>query len=176
MPRLKRTSFDDSAVRKAVIDFFKKQFNLILVETPPEKKIIDLISEDDNLLGIEVEHGKWKNNFWENDSYSLISGQDFRTINIPIRKEKYWQEHYVRYGKEIHNPSYKKNLFVRSNIDFTQFIIIRPETIRDVNKVIRTKFQPNNSHELEDWLSFRKEHVETYNLIDGLYILDNEVQ
>lgn len=174
MPHLRKTSFDDKLVRKAVIHFCKIKFNLDLKQTPAKKRIIDLISKTDKLLGIEVEHGKWKKNFWENDSYSLISGQKFRTINIPARKEKYWQEFYIRYGKKRHNPSFMKNMFIRTNADFTQFIVIRSETIRDPNKLVRTSFQPNNSDQVENWLSFRKEHVETYNLINGSYILDNE--
>lgn len=174
MPHLKNTSFDDSLVRKAVIYFCKTQFNLELKQTSPKKRLIDLVCKSDKSYGVEVEHGKWKNNFWENDTYSLISGQEFRTINIPARKEKYWQEYYIRYGKERHNPSFAKNLFVRTNVDFTQFIVIRPETIRDSSKLIRTSFQPNNSNEIENWLSFKREHVETYNLVEGKYILDND--
>lgn len=173
MPYLRKTSFDDKLVRKAVIEFCKILFNLEFKQTPPKKRLIDLVCKSDKLFGVEVEHGKWKKNFWENDSYSLISGQKFRTINIPARKEKYWQEYYVRYGKKKHNPSYMKNLFIRTNFDFTQFIIVRPETIRNPNKLIRTSFQPNNSNEIENWLSFKKEDVETYNLIEGKYVLDN---
>jgi hypothetical protein len=81
-------------------------------------------------------------------------------------------EYYTRYNKERHNPSFDKNIFVRSNKDFTQMIVIRPETIRDGNKLIRSKFIPNNSNEMEEWLSFRKEHVETYNLINGTWVID----
>jgi len=171
MAKLKNNDTNDELVRKAVIEFFKNHFGIELQETLPELKIIDLICVKDNSIGIEVEHGKWKGNFWENDSYSLISKQEFRTINIPIRKEKYWQEYYIRYGKQRHNPSFMKNIFVRSNKDFTQFILIRPETIRNPKKLVRSKFQPNNSNEMEDWLSFRKEHVETYNLVNSKFIL-----
>ena len=67
----------------------------------------------------------------------------------------------------------KNNIFVRSNRDFTQMIVIRPETVRDPNKLNRTTFQPNNSDQVEDWMSFRREDVETYNLINGTWTLDN---
>jgi hypothetical protein len=171
MAKLRGTSFDDTLVRNAVIEFFKKRVNLKLKSNEVEKKI-DLLSVDDPLLGVEVEHGKWNGNFWDVDSYSLeLTGLNYRTINIPARKEKYWKDVNLYYGKEVVNPSSKKNIFVRTNKDFTQFIVIRPETIKDSKKLIRTSFQPNNSNEVEDWLSFRNENVETYDLLNGEYVL-----
>lgn len=172
MAILKGESFDDSPVRNFVIEFFNTNFGLLLNETPQEMKVIDLTGVTETLIGVEVEGGKWNGDFWSNDAYSLISGQGFRTINIPIRKEKHWQEHPVRYRKVKHNPSFKHNIFARTNKDFTQVIIIRPETIRDPKKVLRTEFQPNNSDRVEQWLSFRREHVETYNLIDNTWVLE----
>lgn len=171
MAKLRGASFDDTLVRNAVIEFFKKRFNIELKSNEVEKKI-DLLGVNDNLLGVEVEHGKWNGNFWDVDSYSLnLTGLDYRTINIPARKEKYWKDINPYYNKQVDNPSSEKNIFVRTNKDFTQFIVIRPETIRDSKKLIRTSFQPNNSNEVEDWLSFRNENVETYDLLNGEYIL-----
>ena len=170
MPHLKGTSFDDTLVRNAVILFFKQNFNIELISNTEDKKI-DLLELNDPNFGVEVEHGKWSGDFWKNDNYSLISGLNFRTINIPARKEKYWLEYYKRYKKEVHNPSFMKNIFVRTNKDFTQYIVIRSEVIRNKEKLHRTSFQPNNSNEIENWLSFRKEDVETYNLIEGKFIL-----
>ena len=172
MAKLRGTSYNDKPVRDFLIKFFGEHFNLLLNETPPERKLIDLTGVTETHIGVEGEGGKWSGDFWSNDAYSLISGLDVRTINIPIRKEKYWQEVYVRWNKEYHNPSHKHNIFARTNKDFTQVIIIRPETISNPEKVIRTRFQPNNSDEVEDWLSFRREHVETYNLIDNTWVLD----
>ena len=174
MPFLRGTSYNDEPIRLAVIDLYKKFFDIELIQTPPEKRLIDLVMKDNPLYGYEVEHGKWKGNFWENNNYSLISGLEFRTINIPLRKEKYWLEQYTRRNKLYDNPSYDKNTFVRSNKDFTQFIIIEQDVVRNEEKLIRTKFQPNNSDEVENWLSFRKEHVKTYDLIEGQLILQNE--
>jgi hypothetical protein len=171
MPNLRGTSYNDEPIRTAVIELYKKYFNTELIETDPNKKVIDLLQVNDPTYGVEVEHGKWKGNFWENDNYSLISGLEHRTINIPARKEKYWLEYFVRWGKERHNPSFEKNVFVRSNKDFTQFIIIESDVVRNEEKLIRTKFQPNNSDEVENWLSFKREHVKTYDLIDGELIL-----
>lgn len=170
MAKLRGTSFDDTLVRNASIEFFKKRFNTKL-KSNDELYKIDLLGIDDSLLGVEVEHGKWNGNFWDVDSYSLdLTGLNYRTINIPSRKEKYWKDNNLYFKKDVVNPSSKKNIFVRTNKYFTQFIVIRPETVRDSKKLIRTSFQPNNSNEVEDWLSFRNEHVETYDLLNGEYV------
>ena len=171
MVKLKNGNFDDTLIRNAVIDFFSKGFNKILISNQIEKKI-DLLEKDDPECGVEVEHGKWIGNFWENETYNKISGLGFSTINIPSRKEKYWLEYNNWYNKIYHNPSWLKNIFVRSNKDFTQFIVIKSEVIRDPKKLIRTSFQPNNSNEVENWLSFKCEDVDTYNLIDNQFILE----
>jgi hypothetical protein len=174
MPRFGKNKYDDSEVRGEVIKFFNEVLKIQLNETPQNLKVIDLTGVTETLIGVEVEGGGWSGDFWENDSYSLISGLEIRTVNIPIRKEKHWLEHPVRYRKIRHNPSYKHNIFVRTNKDFTQILIIRPETIRNPKKVLRTKFKPNNSNEIEDWLSFKREHVETYNLIEGNWTLNKK--
>lgn len=170
---LKGTNFDDGLVRTFVKDFFNVKFNTLLSETPHEMKLIDLTGATETLLGVEVERGGWSDCFWNNERYSLISGIGEKTANIPIRKEKYWKENYLSYRKEKNNPSCKENIFARTNKDFTQILIIRPETIRDPQKLIRTNFKPNNSDVFEDWLSFKREDVETYNLINEEWILDN---
>ena len=172
MPNLKGTSYNDGPVRQAVTTFYNDKFEILLSETPPERRLIDLTGTTETHLGVEVERGGWKGDFWSNESYSMISGLPFKTINIPIRKEKYWLEEFYFYGKLKQNPYFQTNVFVRSNKDFTQMIVIRPETIRDSNKAFRTRFQPNNSDEVEDWLSFRREDVETYNLINGVWELE----
>jgi hypothetical protein len=176
MPFLRGTSFNDGPVRNAVIDFFDNQFGVLLNETPHDMKVIDLTGTTETLLGVEVEGGGWTGCFWENEKYCLISNIGFPTINIPIRKHKYWMQIYTFYGKTKENPSFDKNIFVRANKDFTQMIVIRPDTIRNPNKVIKTRFQPNNSDELEDWLSFRRQDVETYNLINGVWTLDKSYE
>lgn len=160
--------FNDTLIRNAVIEFFKIKFKVNLKHNDVHNRI-DLVGVKDSTLGVEVEHGKWVGNFWDNQNYSLISEQSFQTANIPSRKEKYWLDQYYSYNKLRENKSSKKNIFVRSNGDFTQFIVIRPNTIRDPDKLVRSKFKPRNSNEVEDWLSFRKEHVETYDLKNGKY-------
>ena len=61
---------------------------------------------------------------------------------------------------------------MRTNKDFTQVIVVRSNTVRDKSKMVRTRFQPKNSNEVENWLSFRREDVETYTLIDGTFVLE----
>jgi len=161
--------FNDTLIRNAVIEFFDKKFKIQLKHNDVHNRI-DLVGIKDPELGVEVEHGKWEGNFWDNDVYSLISEQTFRTINIPARKEKYWKDEFMFYNKLKENVSSTKNIFVRSNIDFTQFIVIRPNVIRDSDKLVRSRFKPSNSNEVEEWLSFRREHVETYDLKNGRYI------
>ena len=137
--------FNYTLIRNEVIKFFKQRFRINLKHNDVHNKI-DLVGMNDPILGVEVEHVKWVGNFWENDNYSLISEQSFRTANITIRKEKYWLDEYVYYNKLRSNPSSTKNIFVRSNADFTQFLVIRPETVRNPKKLVRSKFKPSNSN------------------------------
>lgn len=176
MNKLKFTNYDDTLVRNAVIEFFKKTFDINLFPTPPNLKLIDLTGDTESSIRVEVEHGKWNNDFWENEKYSLISNLGFQTINIPIRKEKYWLENYTRYGTLVENKFFLQNLFVRSNKNFTQFIVIKPEIVRDPTKCFKSKFQPNNSYEVEEFLSFKREDVETYNLVNDIFILDKSYE
>jgi hypothetical protein len=176
MPILRGTNFNDGPVRSAVINFFNENFKIQLNETPPEMRVIDLTGSTQTLLGVEVERGGWSGDFWSNEKYSLISGLPFKTINVPLRKEKYWLDEYIFRKKIKINESSKSNIFVRSNKDFTQMIVVRPETIRNPKKLIRTKFKPNNSDEVENWLSFKREHVETYNLVNGTWTLNKNYE
>ena len=159
----RKNNYDDSEVREFGKKFTKDVLNLIF-ECHSNSKAIDLISADNPLFGVELERGGWTGNFWTND-YSLISGVGFRTINIPIRKTKYW---YKKVNEE-YTPNKNKHLFIRTNKDFTQVIVIKPTTIKNKDKILFTEFKPNNSNEIERWMSFRQEHVTTYNLVDGIW-------
>ena len=169
--KLTGTNYDDTIVREKIISFFKDMWDIDLIPHPKQRKI-DLLGVDDPELGVEVEHGHWKGDFWKTPSYCDISGQDFPTLNMPIRKEKYWKEYIMWYGKLKHNPSWKKNIFVRTNDDFSQIMVVRPEVLSDPDKTLKTTFQANNCNELEDWISFKRENVEVYNLINEKYILE----
>lgn len=171
MDKLKgKTSYDDTESREKIIVFAKEVLNINVNSNTTEKEI-DLIGIDDPEFGIEVEKGGWTGNFWENKVYSTISNLGFPTVNIPQRKEKYWNE-YNLYKKEmVYNPGWNKNLFIRTNKDFSQIIVIYPETIK--NKFIRSEFTPGRitTGSPEKWLSFRQEDVDTYNLEENIYIL-----
>jgi len=166
--KTKNIDYDDKPSRTFIKNIFEHKFGIKLKDGKHKK--IDLVGIEDDLLGVEVEHGHWEGDLWTNDQYSWLAKLDFRTVNIPIRKAPYWED-YVD-GKP--NLSAKYNIFVRTNMDFTQFIIIRPETIRDPKKVHKTRFLANNNDVEEDWLSFKKIDVETYNLQpNGEFILEN---
>lgn len=163
----KKRNYDDSKVREFGIEFTKDVLGLIL-ESHPNKYAIDLIEPDNYEFGVEMERGGWKGNYWEND-YSLISELPYRTVNIPIRKRKYWYK-YVD-GEWVVNEN--KHLFIRTNKDFTQSLLIRPEVIKDPDKIIFTQFMPNNSKEMEDWMCFKEEDIETFTLNDGNWERNN---
>ncbi len=158
--------FDDTPVREFGIKFSKENFGYVFI-SHPNKTAIDLISPDDPNFGAEMEGGGWEGDFWSNQKYSLISNIGTETINIPIRKTKYWYDKI----NEIYVPNKKKNLFIRTNKDFTQAIVIKPTTIKNRDKILWTTFQPNNSDEVERWMSFRKKDVQTYDLKNGKWVL-----
>lgn len=161
-----KKNYDDSEVREFGKKFVKEVFD-ILLECHPNQKAIDLISTEDESFGVELERGGWSGNFWESD-YSMITGIGFRTINVPMRKAKYW---YDRYGDKLF-PNKNKHWFIRTNKDFTQVILIKPNTIK--NKVIFTEFKPNNSKENEKWMSFKREDVQTYNFKENKWKIETK--
>lgn len=165
-----KTSYDDTETREKIIIFAKEVLGLN-VKSNEKSKEIDLIGIDDPEFGIEVERGGWFGDFWENKVYSTISNLGFPTVNLPQRKEKYWSEYFTRYRKEVYNPGHNKNLFIRTNKDYTQIIVIYPDVIK--NKFIRSQFIPGRitTGKVENWLSFREEDVDTYNLEENRYIL-----
>jgi hypothetical protein len=150
--------YDDTEVRLFAIEFIKEVFDLNF-KSHKNLRGIDLVNEDDEKFGIELERGGWKGDLWTNE-YSLMSGIGFRTVNIPIRKTKYWFDK----KNDLYLPNRNKHWFVRTNRDFTQVVVIKPRSIKNMNKILFTEFKPNNSDEIEKWMSFRKEHVLTYNL------------
>ncbi len=168
MTFISKKNLDDTLVRNEVIKFAKQVLGLNLISNSAYNKI-DLLNKKEKNMGVEVEHGKWSGDFWKNDAYSLISNLGFRTLNIPKRKHKYWLEYY----NDKFNPSHDKNLYVRTNKDFTQFLIVEPHVIKDPKKIYECKFQPNNSDCIEEWLSLKKKDVRTYNLIKGQFILQD---
>jgi hypothetical protein len=164
-----RRNFDDTPVREFGIKFSKEVFGYEFI-SHPNKTAIDLISPDDPNFGAEMEGGGWEGDFWSNEKYSLISNLGVRTINIPIRKTKYWYDKI----NEVLLPNKKKNLFIRTNKDFTQAIVIKPTTVKNRNKIMWTTFQPNNSTEVERWMSFKEKDVQTYDLVKNNWVLQKK--
>jgi hypothetical protein len=146
-------NYDDHLIKRRAIRFFAKSFGVALEINPTPKKI-DLLIVGKPHIGVEVERGGWSGDFWVND-YSLRSKQQFRTVNMPRRKAEYFL-----------NPN-TENIFVRSNHDFTQFIVVRADTVRE--KFIPTYFFGGAGYG-EHWFSFKREDVETYNYSKGKYI------
>lgn len=169
---LKKTDYNDILVREAVIKIVKEAFNIDAFSNTDDKYGIDLLVVNGNGMGIEVEQGGWKGNYWGDSNYSNKTNLGFQTLNIPLRKDHFWMEYYLD-EKDVtrHTPGYLTNLFIRTNTDFTQFILVRPETIFDRKKVHRNRFLASNSTQIENWLSYKKEDVETYNLIEGIWTL-----
>ena len=173
MGRLINAKKDDTLVRNFAINLFKEFWGIDMVGTPQEKNLIDLKESHEGKFGCELEHGQFTGSHWENEHYSMLSGLGFPTVNAPIRKEKHFLPEYYFYGKLVDNrESYLINQFLRTNKDFTQFILIESDVFRDPSKRIYCKFKAGNSWEVEDWMSFRREHVKTYNLIDGKWTLE----
>lgn len=168
MGYLKNNDYDDTAVRHFVKKIFESDFNIKLKDGKYKK--IDLVCEDNPHMGVEVERGGWEGDFWSNEKYCMITKSGFPTINIPQRKEHYWKD--INGGKK--NLSALNNIFVRTNRDFSQFIIVRPEVIRDLKKMVRTMFIPSNNKNksYEEFMSFRREDTETYNLVNEKFILE----
>ena len=102
-----RRTLDDTPVREFGIQFTKDKFGYDFISHPIKNKI-DLISPDDETFGAEMEGGGWEGNFWDNEKYHGISNIGEATINIPIRKVKYW------YNKTDNglSPNKNKHLFI----------------------------------------------------------------
>lgn len=137
---------------------------------------IDLTRKDDPTIGIEVENGKWENDFWANGYYEYVLDYGFPTLNMPDRKERYWEEYYDWYdnGNVKHNPNFYKNAYARANTDLTQIIFVFSDVICDPTKVLRKRYQVRRSLSPENWLSWRREHVITLNKVNGKWLLDTE--
>ena len=169
-------SFEDTPIKKAVIIFYKMKFSIDLMINPKQRKI-DLIFVSDHTYGVECERGGWTGNYWEHVDSINKGGLMFRTVQFQNRKEKYfyptmdiltdWGNVYTH-----REPNYLKNDFVRSNNDFTQMIIVRSETVRTKSHRAWWKTKGVTTGDIEEWLCFRREDVETYNLVNGEWILD----
>lgn len=180
-------NYKDLPVRLAVIDFVKEVFDWDVISNSNDEYKIDLISKNGDCPDIECERSNCKiPDYWSSKGFSekLRYGTppvNFKTLNFQGRKEHYWIEgdHYYKNGKFWYTEkNHLTNIFVRTTFNFDQMMIIRPETIRDESKVHRSFMKPFNIHknELEPWLGFRRKDVETYNKINGMWVLDEFIK
>ena len=173
MPKVQNTGgYDDSESRNAIIEFVKEILGLEMIANP-NKYGIDLLYKEDPTWGVEIEHSKnWTGDFFSDENSGLNNKTDlgFKTVNIPWwRKSKYWDP--------LKTTGWDKNIFIRCNKDFTQIILIRPETFANPAKCYEATFQTKwiTTGEPEEWRSFKRQDVEVYNLVDGKYILDTNI-
>ena len=162
----RKPNYGDEAVKSFCIKILEEKFNMKFKLNDRSKREartgIDLIHDTVPDFGAELEQGGWTGNFWETGVYQWLPRIDgkkyeYGLINMPIRKKHFWIEE--------KDKGHDKNLFIRTNKDFTQFIVIKPDAVK--NKSIPTRFLANNNDEEEQWLSFKKEDVETYTLTDN---------
>lgn len=166
-PRVVNTGgYDDSITRKKVIEFLKEVFNLNMISNP-NRYGIDLLNEEDNTWGAELEWAKnWHGDFFSDNNKGLNnkSGLGFKTVNIPWwRKSKYWATGNL--GKD-------KNLFIRCNNDYSQIIVVEAKTFHNPEMCLEAYFKTNwiTTGDVEEWRCFKREHVRVFNLINGKYI------
>jgi hypothetical protein len=169
-------NYYDDPVKKAVIKFYKKTFGIKLIINP-SRYDIDLITPNKD-LGVEVERSNAEGDYFSNNNYVFQSGLGHKTINIPSRKEWMWLPERVYRSKKNknwkrvrQNPNWYKNVFVRTNKDFTQLIVIRPETIT-LGKFKMSNFYCENSNKFEDFMCFERKDVEVYNLVGDKFVME----
>ncbi len=125
-------------------------------------------------VGAEIEEGQWVGNFWNEYLYSnfLRDGNpkiEHKTVNIPPRKQHYWinGDHYYENGNFWYKETdAESNVYVRTNMDVTQIIIVYPEVILDRKKVVYSlkKSKKITTGYEELWTGIRPEDCETWNL------------
>lgn len=174
--------YNDEPVKLAMIEAAMDILGYpVRINEDHDGKGIDLVAIHDPTIGIEVERSKCIGNHWEDEHYSKLSKLEFRTVNMPVRKEKYWIPSYrIGWGNNkiiIDNTnSMHKNIFIRFNWDFSQAKVIYPHIIHNPEKLHRSNFKPQNGKGKEDFLSFKKEDTSTFNRQKNKqYILDTEV-
>jgi hypothetical protein len=173
--------YDDYEMKIGIIDFYKKTFGIELMINPNKYGIDLLVVGGD--YGVEGERAGNKEkgdpeDYWSCDRLAYKSKLGYKTLNIPIhRKGKYWQLYYYDKFppyKEHYNPGYTKHDFCRTNYNLTQYNIIRAENFINKNYVVKEMFT-ENSGKYELFYCFEQKYVETYDLVNGIYVLRDNV-
>lgn len=170
-------AYNDTYVKEQMIVILKDLYGWDLYINPDDYGV-DLLSKD-GTFGVELEHGGWNDKFFEDKFYPyMCKSLTYPHVNMPARKEKWYKSKYwvnlepdrnkKPIFKEKENPTYKNNIFIRTNRQLTQMIIIWPDTVFSGN-FERTKIFTNNSQKLEPFFSFKREDVEVVNLINGVW-------
>lgn len=194
---LKKESYDDRKVKEKVIE---KALELVGFELQLNNRNliestfgIDLISVENPMIGVEVErggpvYGHWEDSYYstvlqyENPNYPEKSLKQFlSTINRPDRKDYMWKEYYQRWNYEygywidkelVYNPSFDKNIFIRSDYFFHQFIVVLPEVNLNKSITLSKEKKVQNNTRPEIWRSWEKKHVLTFNSINDKLVLE----
>ena len=159
--------FDDSEGRAIAIKFLKEVFGYNFKSGT--RYGIDTESIDEPNFGCEVEQSKsWSGDFFSDKNKGLNQKTDlgFQTVNIPWWiKSKYWAQDNL--GKD-------KNMYLRINKDGSQVILIEAHVFNNPEMCLETHFKTNwiGTGEIEEFRSFRREHVRVFNLINGQYVED----
>jgi hypothetical protein len=176
-------AYDDSYVKNQMIIILKILFNWDLYINPDDMGV-DLLSVD-GTFGVELEHGGWDNNFWEDEHYSRKSKElDYPHVNMPERKDKWYKPTYwvnlepdktkKPIFKQKDNPTYKNNIYIRTNRQLTQMIIIRPKTVFE-GKFEKKMIYAHNSGKYEPFRCFQRSDVETLDLVNGNWIENKNI-
>lgn len=125
-------SYDDSAVKEAVVSWWNAVFPKNRVRINPDDFGVDLLGIDDPSFAIEVERSvTWtdKQRPWTN-------------MNIPIRKADYW------FNRD------RNTYFLQTNADMTSCCVLADD-------VIRTKYRRkwrDTKHGKEMFLQYDQQH------------------
>lgn len=169
----------DESHRKKVIEALKKIKSDWDVISNPYEFMIDLqILNHPKYVAIEIENGQCEGDYIKDYRFSnfLRNGNpqiNVKTLNRPPRKYHYWinGDHYYFRGKYAGEFWYTetdadKNIFLRTNEDVTQIMIVYPEVMNDRKKVLYSLKQSSKitTGEVELWAAIPLEYVEIWNL------------
>jgi hypothetical protein len=181
-----KVNYKDLPVREAITEFVLQMFGWEVESNSNNKFEIDLVSVNGECPDIECERGNWDGNYWDTKFSEVLKYGSpripFKTINFQQRKEHYWIEgnHYFpesgnfRYTEKNHLT----NIFIRTEFNFNQMILVRPNVIRDKSKInysMKKTFNISNG-DVEPWCGFRREDSETYNKVNGVWVLEEVIK
>lgn len=175
-------NFDDSELKRKAIKILKETHGFDL-EINKNKYGIDLLHKN-RKGGVELEAGKWLGHYLEQDYENFNKFTlDFTSFNTPERKNKYFRilsDLISKYGKPYthHEPDYLYNSFARFNRDFTQFWYIDAERFTKEGALVVGAWKTStvSTGDIEIWSCFRREDVDIYNLIDGIWVKENLIE